>query len=410
MRPWEFQLSTRIHFGRGLLRKLGELTAPLGKSALLVGYRAPGRLQDSYDRAAAVLKKSGVAVARFAEVEPEPDARLVAQGVEALRLSGATVVIGLGGGSVIDVAKAIALVAASGGEVSEYFLGNPAARPLTAALPLVAVPTTAGTGSEVSDIAVLKNKGKNKGVGSLCWEVEQRLPIPLFVYGLAIRPQLAVVDSDLAVGSPPALTAACGADALGHAIEACVSRRCGPLATLLGGQAVALLSKHLPQAVAQPDDPQPREPLALAATLAGMAFTASSVVAAHAVAQALGVFFDLPHGELVAIATPPVLRYNLPACIEPYCQLAAGCGLTAANPEALAERFVEHISDLLCRLGLPDSVQAPADAPADLTDRLVQSVLQGARGPITLNPCRLDEAALAALFSAIVRRTNGSAP
>jgi alcohol dehydrogenase class IV len=164
------------------------------------------------------------------------------------------------------------------------------------------------------------------------------------------------------------------------------------------------LSRHLPQAVAQPDDPQPREPLALAALLAGVAFTSSSVVAAHAVAQALGAVFNLPHGETVAIATPPVLRYNLPACIEPYCQLAAGCGLTAATPEALAERFVTHISDLLLRLGLSDTVQAPLDAPADLIDRLVQSVLQGARGPLTLNPRRLDEATLAELFSAIVRR------
>ena len=391
MRPWEFQLSTRIHFGRGLLRKLGELAAPLGQSALLVGYRALGRLQESYDRAAAALKKSGVEVARFAEVEPEPDARLVAQGVEAVRQAGATLVIGLGGGSVIDVAKAIALVAASGGDVSQYFLGSPAARPLTASLPMVAVPTTAGTGSEVSDVAVLTATPSS---------------VKASLYGPAIRPQLAVIDPDLAVGSPPALTAACGADALGHAIEACASRRCGPLAALLAGQAVALLSKHLPQAVAQPNDPQPREPLALAATLAGMAFTASSVVAAHAVAQALGVFFDLPHGESVAIATPPVLRYNLPACIEPYCQLAAGCGLTAATPEALAERFVEHISDLLRRLGLPDSVPVPPDAPADLIDRLVQSALQGARAPLTLNPRRVDAAALAGLFSAIVQRPN----
>ena len=362
-----------------------------------MGYRAPGRLQESYQRATAALKKSGLQVASFAEVAPEPDARLVAQGVEAARQAGATLVIGLGGGSVIDVAKAIALVAASGGEVSDYFLGNPAARPLTTALPLVAIPTTAGTGSEVSDIAVLATVA----------DEAQGITAKASLVGPAIRPQLAIIDPDLAVGSSAALTAACGADALGHAIEASVSRRCGPPSALLAGQAVALLSKHLPQAVAQPDDPQPREPLALAALLSGVAFTSSSVVAAHAVAQALGTFFDLPHGQTVAIATPPVLRYNLSACIEPYCQLAAGCGLSAATPEALAERFVEHITDLLHGLGLPDSVQAPCDAPADLIDRLVQSALQGARAPLTLNPCRVDAAALAGLFSVIVRQSNG---
>ena len=128
MRPFEFHLPTRIQFGRGLLRKLGDFAAPLGKAALLVGYRDAGVLEETYVHAAAALEKVGVRVVRFAQVTPEPHAELVALGAALARDAEAAFIVGLGGGSVLDVAKAIALMARSDGDVSEYFLGRRDAR------------------------------------------------------------------------------------------------------------------------------------------------------------------------------------------------------------------------------------------------------------------------------------------
>ena len=388
MRPFEFHLPTRIQFGRGLLRKLGDFAAPLGKAALLVGYRDAGVLEETYVHAAAALEKVGVRVVRFAQVTPEPHAELVALGAALARDAEAAFIVGLGGGSVLDVAKAIALMARSDGDVSEYFLGRRDARPPAAALPVVAVPTTAGTGAEVTEIAILSQATADGGCR------KQSL------YGAAIRPTLAVIDPDLAVGSPAALTAACGADALGHAVEASANRRGNPISSLMAAEAVRLISGNLVQAVENPTDPEPREGLALAATLAGAAFNASSVTLGHALAQTLGARLGLPHALAVAAATPIALRFNLPECVEPYARLAAACGLAADGPSALAERFVEHIADLLCKVNLPTQFPRPADASDAMLDALVQETIQTSRALLTLNPRRIDVAALRQLFEA----------
>ena len=209
-----------------------------------------------------------------------------------------------------------------------------------------------------------------------------------------------MIDPDLAVGSPAALTAACGADALGHAVEASANRRGNPISSLMAAEAVRLISGNLVQAVENPTDPEPREGLALAATLAGAAFNASSVTLGHALAQTLGARLGLPHALAVAAATPIALRFNLPECVEPYARLAAACGLAADGPSALAERFVEHIADLLCKVNLPTQFPRPADASDAMLDALVQETIQTSRALLTLNPRRIDVAALRQLFEA----------
>jgi alcohol dehydrogenase len=387
MRPWEFQLSTAIHFGRGMLRKLGQLSAPLGRRAVIVGYRNREGLQQAYQRGAEALAKAGLETATFYEVEPEPEIGAVDACAELVRRSGAELVIGLGGGSVLDVAKAAAVVARAGAPVAGYLTSDPAPAPREG-LPVVAVPTTAGTGSEVSDIAVFSRREEPAGTLR-----------KVALFGPSLRPRLAVVDPDLAVGSPADLTAACGADALGHAIEACVSRRANPMAALLAGQAVALIESSLARATAEPQDPEPREALAWAATLAGAAFTSSGVAGAHAVAQALGEVLRMRHGPAVALATPALLRHNAPACTEQYAELARWCRLPDGPTEEMAGRFVERIEELLRSLNLLERPRA--DHLPDLVDRLVAAALC-ARVPLVQNPVRLDEAALRAVFSQVL--------
>jgi len=200
LRNWEFQLPTRIQFGPGGLRKLGDVVRQLGTSAFLVGYADRTGLEETYGRASRALAEAGMTVAEFFRVPPDPEADVALEGTERLKEAGADVVVGLGGGSVIDAAKGIAALARMGGSLWDYTGSNPNSRPITDAVPLVAVPTTAGTGTEVSSVAVFTHHG----VASIA-----DMPLKASVAGPAIRPKVALVDPELAVGSPPGLTAAC---------------------------------------------------------------------------------------------------------------------------------------------------------------------------------------------------------
>ncbi len=392
-RFWEFQLPTRVVFGPGSLRRLGPCAREFGQSALLVGYRHAPELEDAYERAARLLEKAGLRVTVFREVDGDPDAALPEIGARRAVEAGAEVVVALGGGSALDAAKGIAALARMGGRVWDYTDANRQARPVTDALPLVAVPTTAGTGSEVTSAAVFQHRG----VGS-----RPELPLKATAIGPALVPRVALVDPELAVGTPPALTAACGADALGHAIEAFISRQANPMASTLAARAVALIVENLPRAVENPSDPQPREPLALAATLAGAALNSAGVTVTHAIAHALGALLHVPHGVAVALATPLNLRYNAEACAAQYAELADVLHLAGNSPEDRAASFVEKIISLLHSLGLPDRVSVPPDAPPDLLDQLVQNAMESTSIALTLNPRKVDAAALRGLLEAVL--------
>jgi alcohol dehydrogenase class IV len=378
-RNWAFQLPTRIEFGRGGRRKLGSLTQEFGRSALLVGYRDRTGLEEAYRRAEDVLRSGGMAVATYFEVTPEPTAESIVAGVQMAGEASAEVIVALGGGSVIDAAKGIAVLARLGGSLWDYAHINPQSRPITAALPLVAVPTTAGTGSEVTAVAVFTH---------------HHPPLKVSILGPALYPKVALIDPDLALGSPAQITAACGADALGHAIEACLSRRANPFSSALAGRAAALIVGNLGRAVQEPGAPGPREALALAAAMAGAAFNESGVVVNHAIAHALGALLQVPHGLAVAIGTPLHLRYNAEVAVAPLAELAGCCGLSGATEEDRARRFVETVVALLGSIGLPDRVDMPPDAPADLIDRLALNAMECSSNSITCNPRKVDEPAL----------------
>ena len=390
---WDFQLTTRIQFGRGRLESLGTIARELGSKAMLVGYRDRTGLEPVYAKASAVLGEAGVAVTEFFEIPPDPDAALGKQGAKRAAEAAADVIIGLGGGSAIDAAKGIALLVKSGGELWDYTGANSECRPVIGALPVVAVPTTAGTGTEVSPIAVFTHPGVGK---------TSEHPIKASISSPLICPKVALVDPQLTVGSPRRLTAACGADALGHAIEACMSRRANPVSWALAGKAVRLIVENLAQAVEHPDDPAPREPVALAATLAGAAFSFAGVVMTHAVAQAMGAVLHVPHGEAVAIATPLSLRYNAEHCVEQYARLAEECGITAASREQQAGAFVERIIALLQTMGFSETIDAAGADANTLADELARSAVESTPVPLELNPRPIDQATLVELLREMI--------
>ena len=388
-RFWDFSLPTQIQFGRGGLRRIGQFATNLGSSALLVGYEDRTGLEDAYAKAEKLIEKAGVKTTSFYAVPPDPAAELVEEGTELARRAGADLVIGLGGGSVIDAAKGIAALVRLGGKLWDHTGANSQSKPILDTLPVIAVPTTAGTGSEVSNVAVFtyERGGSVEGV-----------PIKDAIFGPALCPKLALVDPDLTAGCPPALSAACGTDALGHAIESCLSRRATPIASALACRAVQLLVDNLPVAVGNSADSEAREPVALAATMAGAAFSAAGVVVPHAVAQALGGVLHVPHGLSVALATRAGLAFNRSACTVQYAELARACRLGGDDEEALADRFVETVNDLLDRCNLPRTLSAPADAPDDLLEKLVRNAYDCAPVPITLNPRKVSEEDLGELF------------
>jgi len=385
IRNWQFTFPSRIQFGRGMLRRVGLAAQPLGSRAMLVGYAANAGPAGAMATAEKALTDAKLAVIPFAAIAGEPTAALVEQGAELARTEQVDVVVAVGGGSVIDAAKGIALLTRTTGALADYADTTPNRKPAAEAIPVVAVPTTAGTGAEATQVAVFSHQGAKISITA---------PV--------LRPAVALVDPDLSAACDAATTAACGTDALAHAMEACMSRAAQPVSTALAFQAIELVVHQLPVALAQPGDREARDALAVAATLAGMALNESGVTLTHSVAHALGALLHLPHGQCVARATPLNLRVNRSACESLYARWARLCGLQGADAATLADAWIARIDGLLNSAGLlgplPRGSAAPETAAWNREQwaaELARSAFQTTPTPLRLNPVPIDEAALA---------------
>ena len=336
-----FAIRPEICFGPGALGALARLA---GKRVLLV---TDGFLASSGLAAKATEHLTGP-VEVFDQVEPDPSLRLVAQGVAALENFGPDVVVAFGGGSPMDCAKAMC-----------YFSkGRP---------PLWCIPTTAGTGSEVTSFAVLTDT--EKGVKYPLVEEE-------------LLPETAILDPSLLEGVPPKVTADTGMDVLTHAAEAYVAKGCSPFSDALAEKAFALAYARLPAAFA--GDLGAKGDMLLASCLSGMAFNAAGLGVCHAMAHALGGRFHLPHGRLNAILLPEVVLHNArdrrPAIR--YGALAKACGLSG-TPRALSAALVR----LRASLGIPDRLPVPPEELRAALEDLTAAAL--ADGCMAANPLPL---------------------
>jgi len=382
-RIWSFHLPTQIEFGRGAARRVGQLAATLGRSAIVVGYRQPGPLAPFYDRIVLALSQAGVKGQLLLVADPEPT---VADLLAAAALGrDADLVVGLGGGSVLDLAKGLAACWAPGSHLLAA-LQVPGEWPeVTQALPVLAVPTTAGTGAEATCVAVFTTTTEP--------------PVKRTLVGPALFPRIAVVDPELAVSCPPELIARCAADALGHALETACSRSANPLTAMFSTQATALILQHLPRAMESNSDEDARQGLALAALLAGAALNDAGVVVGHVLAHGLGAVLHVPHGLAVAASILPTLRFNAPVCSALYAALADACGLGGGSADEKAKRLVDAVARLLHTAGLAAGL-APSEGESEaLLDRLVQSGTAGTRIGLTLNPRKIEPQALRDLFA-----------
>jgi alcohol dehydrogenase class IV len=326
-----------LHIGGGAVAEIATVLGRLGvKSPLIVtdGFMvSSGMLAKVTDR----LERAGVAWQVFSDTVPDPTDTVVEAGVAALKAAPYDCLVALGGGSPIDTAKAISVLAANGGKMRDYKVPNEIPKP---GLPVVAIPTTAGTGSEVTRFTVITDtEGDEK----------------MLIMGLACCPAAAIVDYELTFTMPWRLTADTGIDSLTHAIEAYVSKRASPFTDGVAKSAMALIAKHIRAACHEPTNAKSREAMMLGATQAGMAFSNSSVCLVHGMSRPIGAFFHVPHGLSNAMLLPEITAFSAPAALERYADCARAMGVAAegeGNQSAVA-RLLDELRALNADLKVP---------------------------------------------------------
>ena len=326
MTPFEFHVPTRLVFGAGAIDRLGTLARELDLARpLLVSDRG---LEEAghVDRARGLLRAAGLQVEVFDDFDVNPDAAMVERGVAFARTYRPDSVIGLGGGSSLDCAKGINLLLTNGGAMADYRGYGRTHKPL---LPMIAVPTTAGTGSEAQSYAVIADAVTHMKMA--CGDPQ-----------LAFR--VAVLDPELTLSQPAAVTAAGGFDAIAHAVETAVTKRRTAISALFSREAFRLLDANYERVIERPDDIGARGAMQLGAFYAGVAIEQSMLGAAHACANPLTARYDLTHGVALAILLPHVVRWNAHAADDLYRDLVNGMPLAAASGGAgdkLADRLIE---------------------------------------------------------------------
>ncbi len=330
-----------MEIGAGASQQLAAVLRSLGCSRPLIvtdrmmvelGYA--GRLAEQ-------LEQAGIASRCFADTEPEPTAASIRAGVQMVREGDFDSIVALGGGSPIDSAKAIGILGKFGGEMRDYRFPRDVS---DAGLPLIAIPTTAGTGSEVTRFTIITDETSDEKM--LC-------------AGLGFMPVAALIDYELTLSLPPRVTADTGIDALTHAIEAYVSRKASLYSDAQALEAMRLLAPNLRSAFHEPRNLAAREAMMLGATLAGIAFSNASVALVHGMSRPIGAFFHVPHGLSNAMLLPAVTAFSIPAAPERYadCARAMGVASEGDSVEAANDKLLSELRALNKELQVPSPAQ-----------------------------------------------------
>lgn len=302
-----------MEIGGGAVARIGMVLQRLGVKRPLIVTDPFMRDSGHVDHVLAPLRKAGLTADIFADTVPDPTTDVVEQGAKRLSEGGYDGLVALGGGSPIDTAKAMAVLAANGGRMRDYKVPNPIPKP---GLPVIAIPTTAGTGSEVTRFTVITDTASDE---------------KMLIAGPTLVPSAAIVDFELTLTCPARLTADTGIDALTHAIEAYVSVKASPFTDSVGIAAMGRIAPHIRTACTDPRNRVARENMMLGATLAGMAFSNASVALVHGMSRPIGAFFHVPHGLSNAMLLPVLTEWSLPAAPGRYADCARAIG--AATPD-----------------------------------------------------------------------------
>lgn len=385
MQAFSFATTAQILCEVGVARRLGQLCREREAQRVLL-VTDPGITQlGLLNEVLPGFAQAGISVEVFDQVQADPPEAIVLSAVAQAKALNAQLIIGFGGGSSMDVAKLVALLAhpACSQELAQiYGVGNARGQ----RLPLLLVPTTAGTGSEVTQISVITTGATSKmGVVS-----------PLLL------PDVAVLDAELTLGLPPAITAATGIDAMVHAIEAYTSiRQKNPLSDLLAREALRLLSSNIDEAVHNGSNREARQAMLLGSCLAGQAFANAPCGGVHALAYPLGGHLHIPHGLANALMLPHVLGFNASVAAPWYAELAPlvlGERLTAGAAIEQAEQFICALADITQRCGLPTRLR-DAGVPQDLLPTFARDAMVQQRLLVN-NPREMTENHALAIYQA----------
>ncbi|MEI2415095.1 iron-containing alcohol dehydrogenase [Orrella sp. JC864] len=344
-----FLCPTRLYMGAGAYRKLGELVRQYDCKRLFIAIDAALRETAFHADVCKLLDEAGVAHASFSEIEPDPSAHTVAKAFEACQAHGATLLLAIGGGSTMDVAKAVGILATNGGRIHDY---EGIEKFKTPPLPLIAVPTTAGTGSEVSGSCVITDTDRQ---------------LKMSIRHAALNPAAVAILDPLALRTVPAHVAAhSGMDAFVHAFESYVSRQANILTDALNLQALALLSGNIRQFVANRENLQAGLNMLCGSALAGITFGQTGLGNVHCMARFVGAYFHLSHGLSNAVCLPHVARFNLPANPAKFARVAEAMDRPVRGlPERDAAQAAVDAIETLCRdLGIPARLREVGADPA----------------------------------------------
>lgn len=371
-----------VRIGAGALAELPDAMAQCGLSRPFVV--TDRFLSDSgmVDRLCAVLGAAAIEPVIFADTVPDPTVAVVEAALALLGGSGCDCVIGFGGGSPIDTAKAIAVLARDPRPVQS--LKAPAVTD-TPGLPVIAVPTTAGTGSEATRFTIVTDEATSEKM--LC-------------AGLAFLPTVAIVDYELSLGKPARLTADTGIDSLTHAIEAYVSRRANPFSDAMALSAMRLIAPNIRTACTDPGNRAAREAMMVGAHHAGIAFSNASVALVHGMSRPIGAFFHVPHGLSNAMLLPAVTAFSAPSALARYadCGRAMGIAREDEGDQSAVARLIDALGTLNADLAVPSPRRhgIAEDRWRELVPTMARQAI--ASGSPANNPREADEAAIAALY------------
>jgi alcohol dehydrogenase len=374
---FDFDPRTRVVFGSGCVDRLGELTREYrGRKALLV--TDPGIEEAGHaTKCLASLQAANVEVVVFDGVVPNPTTDDVERGLAVAKREAIDFFIAVGGGSAMDCAKGINFLLTNGGRMQDYWGQGKATQPM---LPLIAVPTTAGTGSEAQSYALIA-------------DAQTHLKMACGDKKAACR--VALLDPELTLSMPAGVTAATGIDALSHAVESFVTTRRNPISQLFSRRSWRLLAQGFPAVLRDPSNLLGRGAMLLGAHLAGAAIENSMLGATHALANPLTAHYGITHGLAIGIMLPHVVRYNAQVVGSLYGRLAADAGLSAVDDPAAGAKLAAWIRELVARAGCPTELAA-CGVSADLLPQLAHEAAQQWTG--TFNPRPVDAASLEELY------------
>lgn len=343
MKDFIFRLPTRVLFGEGSIEKIGEESKRFGgKKAFLVTGKTSTKNSPYFQVALASLEKAGFEIKVYSEVEADPSIETVDEGARQINEWEADIVIAFGGGSPMDAAKSMAILQTNEGSIADYIRKvKTIQRP---GLPVVCIPTTAGTGSEVTAGAVTTDKKAKEKIG-LTHDY--------------LFPKLAIIDPQIHESMPPSVTAATGLDALTHAIEAYVATSAHPISDALCLYAIRMIGENLRRAVANGKDLEARGKMALASLIAGAGFANVGLGAVHGIAHPIGAQFGISHGVANALMLPYVMEYNLIGELSKFKEIAVALGedVQGLTLRDAAKKSVEAVVKLKEDLGVPHTLK-----------------------------------------------------